>query len=114
MLREILSSLWHEFFASHGPGRMQVCVDRGDSVTPHWVSQCAQEAYRNDEPEAARLFEPGKIQGVDLALQTLGFKVCQETLWWEVVDFLVKHGDLYHASIAQACAMTKDLQTPAN
>lgn len=70
------------------------------------IAASIEKAYENllDHHQARRYMRDDQPK-VDRVLDELGFYDTPETIWWEVVDFLVEHGRLAEAEIAQRQAV---------
>lgn len=80
------------------------------------ISASVDRAYLDhEEMNYPRRFLRDENGVVDRALDELGFQDAEETIWWEVVDFLAAAGKLHEASVAQRYAVPTlgDLVTAA-
>lgn len=80
------------------------------------ISAAIDRAYDNfmDHREP-KTYMRDDVSLVDRVLDELGFRSHGEPIWWEVVDFLVDHGRLHEAEVAQRYAVPtlSDLITAA-
>ena len=70
------------------------------------IAASIDKAYENlmDHRQPRRYLRNDQVR-VDRALDDLGFHETPETIWWEIVDFLVENGRLAEAEIAQRQAV---------
>ncbi|MCE6959659.1 hypothetical protein LAZ40_11580 [Cereibacter sphaeroides] len=92
----------------------------GDGVKPPsaamrgLISAAIDQAYENlSDSRNARRYLRDDQPLVDRALDELGFEPNARPIWWEVVDFLMAHGRLHEAEVAQrqAVPVISDLVT---
>lgn len=84
----------------------------GDGVTPPsnamrgLITACIDRVFHDfKDDKSPRRYLPEDEHDVDKALEELGFEGDPETVWWEVVDFLMENGRVREAEIAQRHAV---------
>lgn len=84
----------------------------GDGVSPPsgamrgLITACIDRVYEDlKDDKSPRRYLREDEHDVDRALEELGFEETTETVWWEVVDFLMENGRLVEAEIAQRHAV---------
>ena len=70
------------------------------------ISACVERVYKDfADDKTPRRYTRNEETQVDNALDDLGFEESNETVWWEIVDFLMRNGKLHEASVAQRYAV---------
>lgn len=81
------------------------------------ITATIDKAYEEfSDSRNPRRYTRGDILAVDDLLDELGFEAHGETIWWEVVDTLMRAGRLHEAEVAQRMAVPtlQDLVTASN